>query len=138
MGRTRMLGLAMVVLMAAPLGAKAADLTLPKDLQWCQTLPEVANLLGINDTSEEGNSYRADGEYLVTGELWKHQGNWTVRFTDAGDQWFLVEAEFRMFRSLEEWDQLVERLNKDLNTCRSCHAPLAKTQHLFSLEHLAQ
>ncbi|BAQ16590.1 cytochrome P460 family protein [Methyloceanibacter caenitepidi] len=43
----------------------------------------------------------------------------------------------------DDWDFAIfasdgERLNKDLNTCRSCHAPLAKTQHLFSLEHLAQ
>lgn len=30
-----------------------------------------------------------------------------------------------------------KRLNKDLNTCRQCHAPLKETQHLFSLEHLA-
>jgi len=31
-----------------------------------------------------------------------------------------------------------ERLaNKDLNACRSCHAPLKDTQHLFSLEHLS-
>lgn len=42
-----------------------------------------------------------------------------------------------------DWDFAIfspggERLNKDLNTCRSCHAPLAKTQHLFSLEHLGQ
>lgn len=42
-----------------------------------------------------------------------------------------------------DWDFAIfsptgERLNKDLNACRSCHAPLAKTQHLFSLEHLAQ
>lgn len=42
-----------------------------------------------------------------------------------------------------DWDFAIfspsgERLNKDLNDCRSCHAPLAKTQHLFSLEHLAQ
>ena len=26
--------------------------------------------------------------------------------------------------------------DKDLNTCRACHSPLAKTDHLFSLEHL--
>jgi hypothetical protein len=31
-----------------------------------------------------------------------------------------------------------ERLaGKDLNSCRSCHAPLKDTQHLFSLEHLS-
>jgi hypothetical protein len=29
-----------------------------------------------------------------------------------------------------------KRLDKDLNACRSCHAPLTTTQHLFSLEHI--
>ncbi len=114
MGRITMLGLACSMLLGTAAGAGAADLTLPKDLQWCQTLPEVANLLGINDTSEEGNSYRADGVYLVTGELWGHDGNWTVRLLEFGDQFFLTEAEFRMFRDVEEWAQIVERLNKEL------------------------
>lgn len=41
----------------------------------------------------------------------------------------------------DDWDFAIfspdgKRLNKDLNACRSCHAPLADTQHLFSLEHL--
>lgn len=31
-----------------------------------------------------------------------------------------------------------KRLNKDLNGCRSCHAPYAETDHLFSYEHLKQ
>ncbi len=31
-----------------------------------------------------------------------------------------------------------KRLNKDLNTCRSCHAPLTSSQHLFSLDHMKQ
>jgi hypothetical protein len=41
-----------------------------------------------------------------------------------------------------DWDFAIfspkgERLaNKDLNECRACHAPLTKTQHLFSLEHM--
>lgn len=29
-------------------------------------------------------------------------------------------------------------IKKDLNACRSCHAPLKETQHLYSLEHLAR
>jgi len=42
-----------------------------------------------------------------------------------------------------DWDFAIfkptgERLvKKDLNKCRSCHAPLVDTQHLFSLEHMA-
>lgn len=42
-----------------------------------------------------------------------------------------------------DWDFAIfkptgERLvKKDLNKCRSCHAPLAETQHLYSLEHMA-
>ena len=40
-----------------------------------------------------------------------------------------------------DWDFAIfspdgKRLDKDLNACRSCHAPLKQTQHLFSLEHL--
>lgn len=31
-----------------------------------------------------------------------------------------------------------KRLKKDLNACRSCHAPLKETQHLFSFEHLGK
>lgn len=42
-----------------------------------------------------------------------------------------------------DWDFAIfspkgERLvDKDLNSCRGCHAPLTDTQHLFSLEHMA-
>ena len=41
-----------------------------------------------------------------------------------------------------DWDFAIfspkgERLvDKDLNSCRGCHAPLKDTQHLFSLEHM--
>lgn len=40
-----------------------------------------------------------------------------------------------------DWDFAIfspdgKRLDKDLNACRSCHAPLKQTQHVFSLEHL--
>ena len=42
-----------------------------------------------------------------------------------------------------DWDFAIfspdgKRLEKDLNACRQCHAPLADTQHLFSLEHMAR
>ncbi|MEM8644606.1 MAG: cytochrome P460 family protein [Pseudomonadota bacterium] len=42
-----------------------------------------------------------------------------------------------------DWDFAIfspdgKPLNKDLNTCRSCHAPMAATQYLFSLEHIGQ
>lgn len=42
-----------------------------------------------------------------------------------------------------DWDFAIfapdgKRLDKDLNACRSCHAPLKDTQHVFSLDHLAQ
>ncbi len=40
-----------------------------------------------------------------------------------------------------DWDFAVfspdgNRLKKDLNSCRSCHAPLKDTDHLFSIDHL--
>lgn len=42
-----------------------------------------------------------------------------------------------------DWDFAIfspdgKRLDKDLNACRTCHAPLKSTQHLFSLEHLVK
>ncbi|SDP47780.1 Cytochrome P460 [Filomicrobium insigne] len=42
-----------------------------------------------------------------------------------------------------DWDFAIfspdgKRLNKDLNSCRGCHAPLKDTQHIFSLEHLTK
>ncbi len=42
-----------------------------------------------------------------------------------------------------DWDFAIfspdgKPLNKDLNACRSCHAPMASTQYLFSLEHMGQ
>lgn len=42
-----------------------------------------------------------------------------------------------------DWDFAIfapdgKRLKKDLNTCRSCHAPLKEAQHLFSFEHLGK
>jgi hypothetical protein len=119
MGRTGMLCLVLSLLLGSVAGASAEDLTLPRGLQWCQPLPEVADLLGITDTSEEGLAYRSDGEYLVTGELWGHAGNWTVRFLEFGDQYYLIEAEFRMFRDLTDWDALVEKLSKQLGAGQS-------------------
>ena len=43
----------------------------------------------------------------------------------------------------DDWDFAIfapdgKRLAKDLNTCRSCHAPLTSSQHLFSLDHMKQ
>lgn len=40
-----------------------------------------------------------------------------------------------------DWDFAIfspdgKRLDKDLNACRACHAPLTNTQHVFSIEHL--
>ncbi len=42
-----------------------------------------------------------------------------------------------------DWDFAIfnpkgEKLDKDLNACRSCHAPLTSTDHLFSIEHIAR
>jgi hypothetical protein len=42
-----------------------------------------------------------------------------------------------------DWDFAIfspdgKPLDKDLNACRSCHAPLQETQHLFSLQHLVK
>jgi len=42
-----------------------------------------------------------------------------------------------------DWDFAIfnpkgEKLDKDLNACRSCHAPLTSTDHLFSIEHIGR
>jgi len=88
-----------------------SPLVLPADLQWCESLDSVAAKLGITDTSEAGHAYRADGEYLVTGVMWNHKGNYTVRFEEWGSQTTLVEAEFRMFREASAWEDVVSKLN---------------------------
>jgi hypothetical protein len=42
-----------------------------------------------------------------------------------------------------DWDFAIfspdgKPLNKDLNACRACHAPLKESQHIFSLQHLVK
>lgn len=42
-----------------------------------------------------------------------------------------------------DWDFAIfspdgKPLNKDINACRSCHAPLKESQHVFSLQHLVK
>lgn len=61
-----------------------------------------------------------------------------VAVMEKGDGW---GAAFSEDLRNGDWDFAIfspdgKRLNKDLNACRSCHAPLKETQHLFSLEHL--
>jgi len=107
---------AIVPLAGAEEEEAASPLTLPADLQWCETLDSVAAKLGIDDTSEFGDAYRADGEYLVTGSMWGQSGNYTVRFERYGDAWYLIETEFRMFRLESAWNDFVERLGKMLGT----------------------
>jgi len=99
--------------------ASAADLELPAELQWCENLPAVAEKLGIKDTSEGAHAYRADGVYLVTGQLWGQDGNHTVIFEQYGDELYLVEVEFRMFRLPSAWDSIVGQLNAGLGAGNS-------------------
>lgn len=94
--------------------AAATELELPGEVQWCENLPTVAEKLGIKDISEGGHSYRADGVYLVTGKLWGHDGNHTVIFEQYGEELYLVEVEFRMFRLASAWDDIVSQLNGSL------------------------
>ena len=61
-----------------------------------------------------------------------------VAVMEKGDGW---GAAFSEDLRNGDWDFAIfspdgKRLNKDINACRSCHAPLKETQHLFSLEHL--
>ncbi len=63
-----------------------------------------------------------------------------VAVMEKGDGW---GAAFSEDLRNGDWDFAIfspdgNRLNKDLNACRSCHAPLNETQHLFSFEHLGK
>jgi Cytochrome P460 len=63
-----------------------------------------------------------------------------VAVMQKGEGWGEAFAEDRRNG---DWDFAIfsssgERLAKDLNACRQCHAPLTATQHIFSLEHLGQ
>ncbi len=63
-----------------------------------------------------------------------------VAVIEKGEGW---GASFPDNLRNDDWDFAIfspdgKRLDKDLNTCRSCHAPMAQTQHLFSLDHLAR
>jgi hypothetical protein len=119
MRTTTLLMLLLVATLSNPATAEETEVTesplvLPADLQWCESLESVATKLAISDTSETGHAYRADGEYLVTGVMWNHKGNYTVRFEEWGSQATLVEVEFRMFREAAAWEDVVSELNKML------------------------
>lgn len=63
-----------------------------------------------------------------------------VAVMEKGEGW---GAQFPDDLRNGDWDFAIfapdgKRLNKDLNACRSCHAPLTDTQHLFSLDHLTR
>lgn len=63
-----------------------------------------------------------------------------VAVMQKGDGWGAsFPDEFRN----GDWDFAIfspdgKRLDKDLNACRQCHAPLGDKQHVFSLEHLVR
>lgn len=63
-----------------------------------------------------------------------------VAVMQKGDGWGTSFPE--EFRN-GDWDFAIfspdgKRLDKDLNACRQCHAPLVDKQHVFSLEHLVR
>lgn len=71
---------------------------------------------------------RIRGKLAAVAVMQKGDG-WGASFTD----------EFRN----GDWDFAIfspdgKRLDKDLNACRQCHAPLVDKQHVFSLEHLVR
>lgn len=83
----------------------------------------------------------ADGN-IITSDLGRRvRGKFAaVAVMEKGEGW---GEKFPPGLKNGDWDFAIfspdgEPLNKDLNTCRSCHAPMAKTQYLFSLEHLTQ
>jgi len=63
-----------------------------------------------------------------------------IAVMEKGEGWGATFSE--EFRN-GDWDFAIfspdgKRLKKDLNACRSCHAPLKETQHIFSFEHLGK
>lgn len=79
------------------------------------------------DAVESALGRRIRAKFAAVAVMQKQKG-WGDKFPDElknGD-W-----DFAIFKPTGE--RLVK---KDLNKCRTCHAPLKDTQHLFSLEHM--
>jgi len=82
------------------------------------------------------------GEVIKSGLGRRIRGKFAaVAVMQKGEGWGAKLPE--KFRN-GDWDFAIfkptgERLvKKDLNKCRSCHAPLVESQHLFSLEHMVE
>jgi len=87
-----------------------------------------AKLSDKGEPVESSLGRRVRGKLAAIAVMEKRQG-WGSKFS----------AEFRN----GDWDFAVfspdgKRLNKDLNSCRGCHAPLTQSDHLFSYDHLQQ
>lgn len=81
------------------------------------------------DVIESALGRRVRDKFAAVAVMQKGEG-WGAKFPEElrnGD-W-----DFAIFSP--KGDRLVK---KDINECRACHAPLKETQHLFSLEHMAQ
>lgn len=86
-----------------------------------------AKLDGDGDAVESALGRRIRAKFAAVAVMQKEAG-WGAQFPEElrnGD-W-----DFAIFSPKGE--RLVK---KDLNKCRSCHAPLKDTQHLYSLEHM--
>jgi hypothetical protein len=120
-----------------------------------QIIRLFANDVALN-AAKEGRELPAGS--VIVGEVYKAKkdkdGNVTqsslgrrirdklaaVAVMEKGEGWGAIFSED--LRN-GDWDFAIfspdgKRLNKDLNACRSCHAPLNETQHLFSIDHLVK
>ena len=120
-----------------------------------QIIRLFANNIAL-ESAKEGAAL-ADGSVLV-GEIYaaKRDSEGQVVVSDLGrrirDKMLAVAvmekrsgwgASFSDELRNGDWDFAIfspkgDKLDKDLNTCRSCHAPLTETDHLFSIQHIAR
>ncbi|MCB1520060.1 MAG: cytochrome P460 family protein [Hyphomicrobiaceae bacterium] len=124
-----------------------------------QNADQIIRLFANSAASEAGAAGKElpDGSVLV-GEVYAAQkdGDGKVIVSDLGRR---VRSKLVAIAVMEkrqgwgekyptqlrngDWDFAIfspagKRLDKDLDACRSCHAPLATRQHVFSLEHIGK
>ncbi len=100
-------------------------------------LPDGSVLVGeiyAAKKDDKGNVVTSSLGHRIRGKLA------AIAVMQKGDGW---GARFPEDLRNGDWDFAIfspdgKRLDKDLNACRQCHAPLTDKQHVFSIEHLTR